>query len=475
MGITLFGGSPPGLNPVSGAISQSAYFIQQLEFKSLSPVATETGTPDLSTSATDWISHNSNYTQWIFNIQPGLKWSNGQPVNASDILATFSSRFAFNSSYDYLGLGQYVKSEFALNSSAVEFNLNQSYAHWPEAIGGTDGYSWLYPASMADQGAGSLFNGTNIADGPFYVSNFVPGQTQMVLLRNPYYEPLPEVCQINVNFVESLSQTATYLLAGTSDLAPVAPATAVSLLQHNNLHVMHPPASLMVTMEYNVTTYPYNMTAFRQALAYGINESQILQRAFYGFGQTAYTSQGMVPTTSSLYNPNQVKYDYSMSNATALLNSINIVKGSDGYLHYPNGTLATLTIWTDSEQSPDPVAANIVATNLQALGFKVNLQVTTKSNIFGDFGSNAPNIEHDLVIWDMAGPEFGDAWIDAQPAWSTYWTAGVPNSHWEYPPSPDAQYQGNLSIVDSTASNTLLQQSLNNIQSLNAKYLPTLV
>src|SRR5579872_1498283 len=114
-------------------------------------------------------SHNANYTQWIFNINPNLKWSNGQPVNATDFLTSEGPRFAFNLTYNYEGLAQQVVSEKALNSTAVEYNLNQTNAHMVDQMsldgqGGTP----VLPASVIDQYGASYPNlGTDISMGPF--------------------------------------------------------------------------------------------------------------------------------------------------------------------------------------------------------------------------------------------------------------------------------------------------------------------
>ncbi|MDA4130495.1 MAG: ABC transporter substrate-binding protein, partial [Thaumarchaeota archaeon] len=138
-----------------------------------------------------------------------MTWSNGQPVTAQDILNTYSSKFALNSTVDFLNLHGEVSREYALNTSEAVFVLNQSDAHFPEKAG-QNVYTTVYPQSYVNQGVSySGINGTDVADGPFYVSNYTAGQTQMVLLRNPYYKPLPTACEIIVNFVEANSQVPT--------------------------------------------------------------------------------------------------------------------------------------------------------------------------------------------------------------------------------------------------------------------------
>ena len=92
-------------------------------------------------------------------------------MTSNDILATFGSKFVLNPQYDILGLHTEVSNEYALNSSAAVFDLNVSDADFMENC--SCSYSVVYPASVINsQGANFTYFGTDLADGPFYVSNY---------------------------------------------------------------------------------------------------------------------------------------------------------------------------------------------------------------------------------------------------------------------------------------------------------------
>ena len=83
------------------ASGDSTFFVASLEYLSLSPYPLyPNGSLDWADAATNWITANSNYTQWTFHIRPGLTWSNGNPVSSSDIKAWLSPAYALNSSCD---------------------------------------------------------------------------------------------------------------------------------------------------------------------------------------------------------------------------------------------------------------------------------------------------------------------------------------------------------------------------------------
>lgn len=426
----------------------------------------------------DWWSHNANYTQWTFNIKPGLKWSNGQNVTSTDFLTSEGPKFAFNPTYNFEGLAQIVTKEYALNSSASVYDLNQSDAHMVDQMsldgqGGTP----ILPASVINQNGAAYPNlGTDISMGPFYVSNYTVSSTQMAMLRNPYFTPQPKICEIQVSFVDTLSLTAERLEGGQADLAPLEPSTAAAVKAVPNLHVLDEKAVGAASLEYNDTIYPYNMTAFREALVEGINQTQFVDQAYAGYGVTAYNAESAVPTSAGIwYNSNIQKYNFSQSTATSLLNGIGIKKGSDGYLQYPNGTDVTLTLWTDTDNTEDLTGAQVVQSNLQTLGFKVNMQTTTQANIAADYGANSNGIRTSLLLFSGFVLNPPHPLVDALPACDVEWLPPVCGHHFLWPANADAQYNSNFTAFLGTDNTNSMHNYVFNIEALEAQYLPTTI
>jgi peptide/nickel transport system substrate-binding protein len=465
---------PASLNMLTFSAGSAVYFMS-LEYYSIIPFPAPDGSPNANMSFTDRVTHNANYTVWTFHVKPGLKWSDGTNATAYDILATYGPKFGFNSTYDFPGLEYEVSNEYALNSSTMVFDLNQSDAEWATKLGWTY-YIPVYPAEFVNaSGAASSNLGTDISIGPFYVSNYVAGSTSMTLLRNPYYQPQPAICQIDVNFVETLSLTATSLTSGATDFGPLEYTDASAVLKNPNMHLYDLKGLLMGNIQYNDSVYPYNMTAFRQALAYSINQTAIVSQVYNGYAVTAYSAEGAVsPATSALFNPNLPQYSFNQTEALKLLASAGITKGSDGMLHYPNGTVVSLSLWSDTDNTEDPVGGGIITRNLQSLGFQINFQTTSVSNIIGDYSSNVSGIRNAMIFYTAPGPFFASAYDDILPGWDIYWIATTPSHSWLWPPSANDEYNSNFTSFTSTDNSTEQLQYLFNIQALNAEYLPTI-
>ena len=469
---TAYGGSPTTFN-ILGAYNPPGFFTSQLQYKAGgfaedSPL----GTPQNYTTVADSITSNSNYTVWTIHIKAGQHWSDGTNITASDYANEWNPSFALNSAFDPQLLHTEVVSVNAINASTVVFNLNQSDARLPEKID-TVLDTVLYPQSFTSQGPAFNGFGTAVTEGPFYVSNYTAGSNTVVLLRNPYYDPLPQVCEIIWNFVESESSDATYIASGSSDLAPVVPGSVQSLISIPNIHILNQPAEFYTSLSYNITNYPYNMTEFRQAIVYGINQSALVQQSFNGYASTAYAAEGGVSNLSSWYNPNQSKYSYDVNQSLSLLSSIGITKDSSGFLSYPNGTAVTLTIWADTDVTMNSIAAQIIQANLQQLGFKVSLQLTSTSTLIGYLFGNTYDVYNGAMVLHTSDAYFpGDPFYDAQPFFNTIYIPEPFDGIWENPSNVQAQYQNNLSALTKTNDPTLTRTYLNNIQSLNAEYLP---
>lgn len=466
---------PNALNDLISIGSTAAPWIQYGEYWSpLGDGIWPNGTYMSSTSITDWVQSNSNYTVWTYHIKPGLKWSDGSNVTSADLLASYGPKYQFNATYDIIGLGKEVKQEYAVNSDTAVFVLNQ-----PDSLfsykSSTDGSGYfVWPASVINQ-YGAAYNnfGTDLSVGPFYVSNYQSGQTQMTLLRNPYYSPQPKVCQADVNFVESLSLTATGLLSGSTDMAVIEPSNAQAILQKPWLKIL-PETTGITYLQYNDTVYPYNMTQFRQSLVFGINQSQIIQQAFSGYAATAYDSEGNIwsGSHSIYYNPKQMMYNFSQSTSLNLLKSIDITKGSNGVLDYPNGSSIALTLYTDSQNTADVAAAQVVKQNLQKLGFTINLIIENGNTITGDYTSNVNNIARTGMIMETSNVALWGALLYAiQPGWVTLGQP-IPNISWEWPPNANTEFEGNLTAAIATGNQTLWERYAQNVQALNAEYLP---
>ena len=88
--------------------------------------------------AQSW-SVNPNATVFTFNLQSGLKWSDGQPLNSSDVVFTFDA-FIHNALLDAFNgfiVGPLIKNISAVSSTEVQFTLYHPFSPFLQYAGWT--------------------------------------------------------------------------------------------------------------------------------------------------------------------------------------------------------------------------------------------------------------------------------------------------------------------------------------------------
>ncbi|MGH2639921.1 MAG: ABC transporter substrate-binding protein, partial [Rhabdochlamydiaceae bacterium] len=177
---------PQSLNYLAPS-GDSTFMVASLSYMSLAPFPLEpNGSLLWADSLTNWITSNSNFTQWTFHIAPGMTWSNGTAVNASDIADWLTPAYALNPQYDFVSLHTEVTGVKVVNSDTAVVNLNVSDAQLPNRIG-TYYYAPLVSPTAVAKGPADPFFGTSIADGPWVMENYTSGSTSALMVPNPYW------------------------------------------------------------------------------------------------------------------------------------------------------------------------------------------------------------------------------------------------------------------------------------------------
>lgn len=333
---------------------------------------------------------NSQATTWYFRIRPGMTWSDGVPVNATDL--EYSIQLMFGK-YSWGGIGSlYVWQSYlagpittavhAVNSTVVEVDLNQPLGTLGDTIGAENTPN-LTPKHIWNNGylnnqtmPGDNF-GTLVSAGAYYISNYTKGDSQVVLLPNPYGSPfggdskgIPYLDQITVKLVSSSASTSLMLKGGEIDAAPVSASDVAGLTSDPRFKVDYGPTPDTWILEYPIFNYPYNMSDFRKAMAYAINRTDLVQTAYSGYAVPG--SQGYLPMSQNI--PNLPQYDYNPQMAGQLLSGLGWTKQADGFYHLPNGTLFSPTLYAPAELQPQVATANRIAQYLKAVGIDVQVQ-----------------------------------------------------------------------------------------------------
>jgi peptide/nickel transport system substrate-binding protein len=419
-------------------------------------------------------------------IRPGMTWSDGVPVNATDLAYSIQLMFSTYtwgagslSLYASYLAGSIQNSIRVDNSTVVEVDLNQPFGTMGDIIGAentpnlTPYHIWRnYIVNGTAPGPNF---GTLVSSGAFYVSNYTQGDTQVVLLPNPYGSPfggdptqhgVPYLNQITVLLVPTTSSLSLMLKGGQIDAAPVSPSDVAGLTATTNFQVTYGPTPDTWNLEYPIWNYPYNETAFRQALAFAINRTDLVQTALAGYG--APGNQGYIPPeTAPEFNGSVPEYNYNPQMAESLIQSLGWTKQSDGFYHMADGTLFKPTLYAPAELQPEVTAGNRIVQDLRAVGIDAQLQTIATTSMVQIWakGTNMylheqnygyPNSE---LLYDFSFDGFG---------------TGPPLTGPIFSPDVEAIYNQTLTQLNAAGSADMRAQLMQKLQGIVAENLPSI-
>lgn len=394
-------------------------------------------------------SQNSNYTSYTFNLISNLKWSNGSPLNATDLAESF---VLANYTQNFVPV---LSSINIVNSTAVSVSLPQSQPNFPEQLENL----FIVPNSVFSQvPLANISSFTNFNDivgaGPYIMNNYTSGTNPVIMTPNPYYyQGKPYYDEIVIHVYSSAQAYTAALLAGQLDAEWFA-GTGEQLAPFQNLSgyssFIVPYAYAMEPVMLNWLSSPLNNQSFRQALAYSTNRTAIAQ-AVYGPGYVLNT-YGMYQNLTSgepTYNPNATM-------AAQLFAQAGLTK-SNGAWTFPNGTKVSLSISFPTVDTDAQNIATLLSQQWSAAGLQVSTNPTEQATFYANLISNS---------WQVAiAQDYGQSYLSCCNFLQSLPSAGVKSflalngtNQWITPQIGQLVTQFEVLPVASTQAQTLAQQ-----------------
>ncbi|MCX8167692.1 MAG: ABC transporter substrate-binding protein [Ignisphaera sp.] len=241
-----------------------------------------------------------------------------------------------------------------------------------------------------------------VGTGPYYLVEWAHRQYYK-LRANPYYwKGKPAIEEIEIKLIPEDSTRIMMLKKGDIDIALVPPSLVDQVkdveLGSNKLVVDVAPSFWIHHVTLNCERYPFNISAFRKALAWAIPYDTIISTAFNGLADQAY---GVIPRGMFGFQDDELtKYSYNEDMARKYLKE----SGVD-----PKSISITIIV-TQGYSEQEQIATIIQSSWSKALGIDVKVQVLSRP-IFneklmsGDFDAQVLGWGPDYIDPDdYAGP-----------------------------------------------------------------------
>jgi peptide/nickel transport system substrate-binding protein len=444
-------------NPYNSSDTAFSFGTEYEELVYMDPLKSGATTPWLATSW-KWSDNNLMLT---FTIRSGVKWSNGSPFSANDVVYSFN----LLKKYPALDLNSdwsFLKSVSLKGSDQVVMTFRQAavpdflYIADQTPIVSQAIWSKLKnPVTYADKNP--------IGTGPYLMSK-CSGQN-IVYKKNPHYwQPgLPKI--ETVNFPAYLSNTPANddLKTGAdqwgSQFIPNIKTFYVDANPKYYHYWFEPTANVDIFP--NLTNPLLKNVAVREAISYAIDRSKVSTIGEYGYEPPANQTGIVKPTYSSWYDSSLASrygsaYAYDPSKAISILQNAGFTRGSNGIFE-KNGHALSFTIVNNGGYSDWVASVNVIQSDLKAVGISVtpdNLSQTTWTNDVQDghfqlaydaeAGGPGPYYELRQMLYSGGSAPIGTS---APTDWERYSN-----------PSTDALFQRYAATTSTSAQHSIVDQ-----------------
>lgn len=342
--------------------------------------------------------------QYTLRLRRGLRFSDGQPLDADDVVFSFQvylDEKIDSPQRDLLVVGGKPISVEKVDPYTVRFEMSQPYAaaerlfdgiailprHLLEGAYRSGGFSGAWNVSMAP----SEFAGL----GPFRLKEYVPGQ-RIVLERNPYYwkedksgHRLPYLDQLVFLFVASEDAQVIRFQAGDADILTRFSAENFAVLEKQQAAKRYHLDDLGAGLEYNFFFFNLNSVdpkalpeiarkqawfqdkRFRQAVSAAIDRDSIVRLVYNGRATPLWTQ--VTPGNRLWIDPGIPHPAMSVPHARELLESAGFSWKSDGALLDGHGSPVEFSILTSSSNAQRVKIATLIQDDLSKLGMNVQI------------------------------------------------------------------------------------------------------
>jgi len=317
--------APPSLDPTSNA---SAAIDEVFDYNVYQHLVQLDPKGDIVPVLATSYSISPDGLRYSFTIRAGVRFSNGDPMTASD--AVFSLRRAASprSAYPYADLLSAMASVSSPNPRTVVVRLKRPDNQFLYSLAAYSNGVVLDPRAV------DKIATDPIGTGAYVYESEVPGYDVVLRANTHYWGGRPALAQVTFRYFSSPEAEVGALKSGAVDVIDNLPdpADVSQFLGDKAFHVIDGPTAGKIQLTINNSSGPLRKLKVRQAIAYATDKKAILEAAGDGYGTVIGSDD--VPG-EPWYLPSIAKtYAYNVGKARRLLADAG----------YPRGFSVTLTL-----------------------------------------------------------------------------------------------------------------------------------
>ncbi|MEV6861853.1 ABC transporter substrate-binding protein [Streptosporangium subroseum] len=237
--------------------------------------------------------------EWTFHLRHGVTFSDGKPVTADDVVASFDRMMALDgpnaANFPDYKMTAPADNEVTLTAPVPDASI-------PRKLG----LFYVIPSSVkADDTA---FFEHPVGSGPFTVGRFAPSEVLALAPNKKYWGGVPQLDNLEIRNIPDLSARLTALRTGEVDVVWGIPDDQLSVLRGgDSVTVKTVPSTAVFTMWFNSSVPALKTPQVRRALWQAVDFSTIIKNLYPETG--ALADAPVAPSVLGYVKQKPVGYD----------------------------------------------------------------------------------------------------------------------------------------------------------------------
>lgn len=378
-------------------------------------------------------SFSVNGKEYIVNLRHGLKWSDGKPITADDVVFTWQNiifdGFGNTSTRDSVMIDGKLPTVEKIDDYTVKFVTPEPFAPFLRMLSSPIAPKHIFQPAVnrgREYFDGFLSTNTNpkefVTSGAFRLKEYVPAQ-RVVFERNPnYYEinkdgkKLPYLDKLVYLIVGDINNQVLKFEGGELDEISLQGANVArfkEMEKHSNFTVFNigpDTGTMYLSMNMNnrkdekgkYYVEPkkqvwFQDKNFRQAVDYALDRKNMVFNIANGLGYPLFTPE----TLNSIFlNKNLKPYDKNIEKSKELLKKSGFTWDKAGHLIDKFGNHVEFDLYTNAGNTEREAIGVMVKQDLEDLGMKVNFKPIEFNSLVNKLMAS---LDWDMVIMGFTG------------------------------------------------------------------------
>ena len=361
-----------------------------------------------------------------YKLKPGIKWADGQPFTADDVVFTFQYVTNTETAATTLGSYQDLDTVEAVDPMTVRLTFKQPTGGWYVPFVGANGV--VVPKHALANYVGSAsrdapFNLKSFGTGPYMVQEFKPGDVLTLVVNPNYREPnKPAFSDINIKGGgDAVSAARAVLQTGEYDYAwnlQVEAQVLNGLLQGGKgdlvigggggveqiiVNQADPNTDMDGERASLKSKHPFlTDQRVRQAMALAIDRDTMAKQLY---GPSGNASANVLTTPTNLASKNTT-LEFNVSKANQILDDAGYKRGGDGMRVTPDGVRMHV-VYQTTINSLRQKEQDLVKAGWQQIGIETELKSVDAGVFFSADPCNPDTNSHFYTDVEMYTSTFG--------------------------------------------------------------------